>query len=161
MAKGTSARLNDSFVTLKPYIERALTDEDFRDNVRAALAAAGSVYGGLAKGRNGVAAASKLAGDKEIQHNIRRAFDELNEAGERLKGKKKSHKGRNTVLLAGFIVGVFYNPWTGPQTRQWLLDKIAGGDDLQPLESWDTSSFEMPDSVEEAEEAVEEAASSS
>jgi hypothetical protein len=166
MAKNTSARLNDSFTTLKPYIERALTDEDFRDNVRAALAAAGSVYGGLTKA-NGIASASKLAGDKRMQEQIRRAFEELNEAGDRLKGtKKRSHKGRNTVLLAGFIVGVFYNPWTGPQTRQWLLDKIAGGDDLQPLESWDTSTFDAPEgnggAAEEAlEDAIEEAKSKS
>ena len=37
------------------------------------------------------------------------------------------------VLLAGIIVGALYNPWTGPQTRDWLLDQIAGSDDLEPL----------------------------
>ena len=159
MAKTKADRLGTSFDTMKPYIERALTDDDFRNNVRAALTAGGAVYSDISRGRNGMAAATKLAGDKKTQENLRRAFDELNEAGYRLKGKKKSRKGRNTVLLVGFIVGIFYNPWTGPQSRQWLLDKIAGGDDLQPLEPWDvseTASFEP--AAESGEGAVEEAA---
>ena len=37
------------------------------------------------------------------------------------------------VLLAGIVVGALYNPWTGPQTREWLLEQIAGSDDLEPL----------------------------
>ena len=41
------------------------------------------------------------------------------------------------MLLAGLIAGALYNPWTGPQTRDWLMDKVAGDDDLQPLESYD------------------------
>jgi hypothetical protein len=158
MAKTKGDKLTDSFDSLKPYIERALTDDDFRNNVRTALSAAGAVYGDVAKGKNGMSAATKLAGDKKTQENLRRAFEELNAAGYRLKGKKKSRKGRKSVLLVGFIVGLFYNPWTGPQTRQWLLDRIAGGDDLQPLESWDTgeaaASFEADESVEQVAEAA-------
>ena len=30
------------------------------------------------------------------------------------------------VLLAGVIAGALYNPWTGPQTREKLMDMIAG-----------------------------------
>jgi hypothetical protein len=159
MAKKTAPRITETFDSLKPYIERALTDEEFRDNVRAALGAAGAVYGGM-KTKNGVAAsASKLATDKHVHENLKRAFEELNDAGDRLrKPEKKSRKGRNTVLLAGFIVGVFYNPWTGSQTRQWLLDKIAGGDDLQPLESWDVpTAYEEPSGAEAAGETDEAA----
>ena len=57
--------------------------------------------------------------------------------------KKKSHKGRNAMLLAGLVAGALYNPWTGPQTREWLLDKIAGDDDLQPLEGFDLPDAEV------------------
>ena len=41
------------------------------------------------------------------------------------------------LLLAGVIAGALYNPWTGPQTREKLMDIIAGNDDLQPLETFD------------------------
>ena len=69
----------------------------------------------------------------------RRAIEDLGEARRTtLKAKqKKSHKGRKMVLLAGIVAGALYNPWTGSQTREWLLDKIAGNDDLQPLETFD------------------------
>ena len=39
-------------------------------------------------------------------------------------------------------MGALYNPWTGEQTRQWLLDKVAGSDELEPLDSWETLSDE-------------------
>ena len=71
---------------------------------------------------------------------MRRALDDLLSAKDTLQGKKKkSHKGRNMVLLAGVIAGALYNPWTGPQTREKLLDMIAGQDDLQPLETFETT----------------------
>ena len=72
---------------------------------------------------------------------MRRALDDLMSAKDTLKGKKqkKSHKGRNMVLLAGIVAGALYNPWTGPQTREKLLDMIAGNDDLQPLETFEAS----------------------
>ena len=38
------------------------------------------------------------------------------------------------MLLAGLVAGALYNPWSGPQTREWLMDKVAGDDDLQPLD---------------------------
>ena len=73
-----------------------------------------------------------------MQENLRKALEEFGKAAGTLKGKKKkSHKGRNAMLLAGLIAGALYNPWTGPQTREWLMDKIAGDDDLQPLDGFD------------------------
>ena len=47
------------------------------------------------------------------------------------------------MLLAGLIAGALYNPWTGPQTRDWLTDKVAGDDDLQPLDGFDIPSEGM------------------
>ena len=41
------------------------------------------------------------------------------------------------MLLAGLVAGALYNPWSGPQTRDWLMDKVAGDDDLQPLDGFD------------------------
>ena len=60
------------------------------------------------------------------------------------------------------IAGALYNPWTGPQTREKLLDMIAGEDDLQPLDTFETTAASASESVEEtvaeAAESVETAA---
>jgi hypothetical protein len=129
--------------TLKPYLERALSDKEFRDDLKEALAAARKLYGPLAKEAskgNGIKSASRLATDAKVQENLRKALEDFGKAAETLKGKKKSHKARKTMLLAGLVAGALYNPWTGPTTRQWLLDKIAGDDDLQPLEGFEAPS---------------------
>ena len=137
MAKKTTEKLTDTVETLRPYVDRALKDEDFRSDLQDALEAARGLYGNLQK-RNGLTAgATKLATDKETQESLRRLVDDLQSAGDRLKGKKDSHKARNTLLLAGVIVGALYNPWTGDQTRKWIMDKVSGGDDLQPLDTYE------------------------
>ena len=51
-----------------------------------------------------------------MQENLRKALEEFGKAAGTLKGKKKkSHKGRNAMLLAGLIAGALYNPWSGPR----------------------------------------------
>ena len=117
-----------------------MSDSEFRDDLKEALSAARKLYGPLAKeaGKgNGIKSATRLATDAKVQENLRKALEDFGKAAETLKGKKKSHKARKTMLLAGLVAGALYNPWTGPNTRQWLLDKIAGDDDLQPLEGFD------------------------
>ena len=140
MAK-KDAKAAQTVETLKPYLDRALNDKEFRDDLKDALAAAKKLYGPLAKdAKDGGAArsASRLATDEKVQENLRKALEEFGKAAGTLKGKKKkSHKGRNAMLLAGLIAGALYNPWSGPQTREWLMDKVAGDDDLQPLEEFD------------------------
>jgi Iap family predicted aminopeptidase len=129
--------------TLKPYLDRALNDKEFRDDLKEALSAAKKLYGPLvkdAKDDGAAKSASRLATDEKVQENLRKALEEFGKAAGSLKGKKqKSHKGRNAMLLAGLIAGALYNPWSGPQTREWLMDKVAGDDDLQPLEEFDFS----------------------
>ncbi len=153
MAKKQPARIADTFETLKPYLERALTDDEFRADLKDALGAARELYGPLSKG-NGVAGSAKvLVTDKKAQEQIRRALVDLSSATSTLQGKKskkKSHKGRNAVLLAGVIAGALYNPWTGPQTRDKILDMIAGQDDLQPLDSFETAASDAGATIEDA-----------
>jgi hypothetical protein len=155
--KSQAAKLTDTFDTVKPYLERALHDDDFRNDLKDALQAARELYGPLSK-QNGVANSARvLATDKKAQEQLKRALDDLTSAKDTLKGKKKSHKGRNMVLLAGVIAGALYNPWTGPQTREKLMDLIAGDDDLQPLETFDAPAS---DAVSKAESATHDAADS-
>jgi hypothetical protein len=136
MAKKRNERLGVTVDTLRPYIERALKDDEFRGNVREAVDAARGVYGDLSKADGLTKSATKLATDKDVHGNLQRALAELTDAVERVQGTKggKGRKKRKTLLLAGVVAGALYNPWTGQSTRDWLLDKIAGEDDLAPLD---------------------------
>jgi hypothetical protein len=160
MAKKKAATtVSDTIETVKPYLERALNDEEFRNDLKDALAAARELYGPLSK-QNGVSGGARaLATDKKAQEQMRRAIDDLLSAKDTLQGKKKkSHKGRNMVLLAGIIAGALYNPWTGPQTREKLLDMIAGQDDLQPLDTFETMAADAGATIEDAAGEVAETA---
>jgi hypothetical protein len=152
MAK-KAAKVADTIDVLRPYLERALKDDEFRQDLKDALAAARELYGPLSKQKNGVAGPARaLATDKKAQEQLRRAIDDLMSAKDTLKGKKKSHKGRNMLILAGIVAGALYNPWTGPQTREKLLDMIAGEDELQPLETFDAAAASSMDAADVSDE---------
>src|SRR5438128_12416668 len=94
----TKEKLLDRTGSARPYIERALTDEDLRDNVRNAFESARQVYNELIGGRGAIPLATRVATDKDIQERLRDAIDELREAADRVQGKRE-HSGRNTTLL--------------------------------------------------------------
>jgi Ribonuclease G/E len=125
----TRDRISDKADTVKPYVERAIRDEQVRENVKSALAAARAVYEELLGGRGVTTVATRVATDKEVQENLRKAIDELREAAERVQGRTQSHTGRNLLLLAALAIGIFYNPVTGPATRKWVGDLIGGKDE--------------------------------
>jgi hypothetical protein len=128
MAK-TKDKVIDQAGNVKPYIERAMKDEDLRENVMTAFAAAKEVYDELIGNRGVTTVAKRVATDKDMQENLRKALDELREAADRIQGKK-DHGGRNsTLLLAGITLGILFNPMTGAQTRKWVSDKIFGSSD--------------------------------
>ena len=128
MAK-TKDKVRDSAGSVRPYVERAIKDEDLRENVRNAFESAREVYNELIGGRGVVAMGSRIAADKEMQDNLKDAIDELRTAARRLQGKEE-HTGRNTMLLlTGITLGILFNPATGPATRRWLSDRLFGGSD--------------------------------
>ena len=125
----TKDKVIDQASNVKPYIERAMKDDDLRENVMTAFAAAKEVYDELIGNRGVTTVARRVATDKEMQENLKKALDELRTAADRIQGKK-DHGGRNTtLLLAGITLGILFNPITGPQTRKWVSDKIFGGSD--------------------------------
>ena len=123
------AKAKDRVADVKPYVQRAIQDEELRDNLRSAFATARDVYDELIGGRGVSGVASKVASDKDIQDQLRSAIEDLRSAADRIQGKEE-HKGRNgSLLLAGIVLGILFNPMTGPETRRWLKDKIFGEDE--------------------------------
>jgi hypothetical protein len=122
-------RARDKVQDVKPYVRRAMEDEELRENLRNAYATARGVYDELLGNRGVTTVAKRVATDKDMQDNLKKALDELRQAADRVQGKK-DHGGRNsTLLLAGITLGILFNPITGPQTRKWISDKIFGSSD--------------------------------
>jgi hypothetical protein len=122
----TKERLYDTADTMKPYVDRALHDDDLHDNLKEAFKAARDVYAELLGNRNLTGTAMRAATDKDIQDNLKKAVEELRTAANRIQGKE-DHSARNTMLLlVGITAGILFNPMTGPQTRAWLMEKITG-----------------------------------
>ena len=120
------AKAKDRVADVKPYVKRAIQDEELRDSLRSAFSTARDVYDELMGGRGMTGVASKVASDEDIQKQLRSAIEDLRSAANRIQGKEE-HKGRNTsLLLVGIALGILFNPKTGPETRRWLKDKMFG-----------------------------------
>lgn len=123
------ASTKDRISDVRPYVERAVKDEDVRENVLAAFQAAREIYNELMGNRGVTTIAARVATDKDIQDKLREALDDLREAADRVQGKQE-HSGRNSMLLiTGITLGILFNPMTGPATRQWLKEKVLGPSD--------------------------------
>jgi hypothetical protein len=121
---------------LKPYVQRAMTDPELRDDLVAAFVAARSIYDQMSK-RQGFKGKAERVSEKDFQKQLKGLVGDLSDASEKIQGKK-SHKARNRVLLlTGVTLGVLYNPWTGQATRDWIMEQVAGGngDGLEEIES--------------------------
>jgi hypothetical protein len=127
MAK-TSEKVSDAAANVKPYVDRALHDAELRESVRSAYASARAIYDELLGNRGVTGMATRVASDRDIQDELRSAVADLRRASDRVRGieERKSHTG---LLLLGIVLGILFNPFTGPQTRKWLSDRVSGGGD--------------------------------
>ena len=123
------AKAKDRFEDAKPYVKRAIQDEELRENLRSAFATARDVYDELIGNRGVTGVATRVASDEDIQEQLRSAIGDLRSVADRIQGRE-AHKGRNSSLLfVGIALGILFNPITGPETRRWLKDTIFGADD--------------------------------
>jgi len=130
MRKST-AKVRVAAETARPYVERAITDEEFRESLRAAFVAAKEIYDELMPSK-GVSGLAKVAKDEDVQESLKRAVAELRHAADRIQEAEKpaeSHGARNLFLiLIGVAIGIFFNPFTGPETRRWVKGRVSGGE---------------------------------
>jgi gas vesicle protein len=125
----TRDKVYDAAGNVKPYVDRAMSDEKLREDVMSAFGTAKELYSELIGGRSAVTLATRVATDDEIREKLRDAVEDLRNAADRLQGKK-DHGGRTaTLLVAGIALGILFNPVTGPETRRWLKEMISGSDD--------------------------------
>ena len=128
MAK-TKDKVSDAASTVKPYVDRALHDEDLRENVRNAYESARTIYEQLIGPRKVTGIASRVATDKDLQDELKSVIAELREAANRVQGRKEHTSRNSTLLFIGIALGVLFNPITGPKAREWLSDRLFGGSD--------------------------------
>lgn len=125
----TKDKVSDAADNVKPYVDRALHDEELRESVRNAYESARTIYNELIGKRGVSGVATRIATDKDIQEELRSTITELRRAANRVQGREE-HKSRNsTLLFVGIALGVLFNPITGPATRKWLSDRLFGGGD--------------------------------
>ena len=123
-------KVYDAAGNVKPYVDRALSDEKLRADVLSAFATARDLYNELIANRTAATVATRVATDEEIRAKLKAAIEDLRSAANRLQGRRESDRKRGrTLLLLGILIGILFNPVTGPDTRKWIKDTISGGSD--------------------------------
>ena len=124
----SKAKVYGAAENIKPYVDRAMSDEKLRGDVIRAFKTANDLYRELMSDRDEpVRIAARVATDDDVRDKLRDALEDLRSASDRLKGKR-DHSARNTtLLLVGITLGLLYNPVTGPETRRFIKDMMGGG----------------------------------
>jgi hypothetical protein len=126
----STSKVRDAAESARPYVERAISDDEFRESLRGAFIAAKEIYDELIPQKGVTGLASKVAKDDDIQDSLKRAVVELRNAADRIQeADKPGHGFRNVFLiLIGVAIGIFFNPFTGPETRRWVKGRVSGGE---------------------------------
>ena len=134
-----------------PYVQRIVTDDELRDNVRVAFDAAKSAYDRLSSGK---APSKTLMDDKKLHKDLKEAAEALRDAGAALreapkkkkKGKRSGGFGRKLLLL---VIGAGAAVALSGGLRSKLLDALFGKE-----EEFDYTSTTSPASAAPAAQPV-------
>ncbi len=128
----TKERVANATSTARPYVERALRDQELHQSVRNAYGSARAVYDQLLQRRGMSHAATRLASDRDMQDELKNAIQEFRNAAARVQGVRDEpseprKSGRSgLLLLAGIALGILFNPVTGPWVRRQLAKRLFG-----------------------------------
>ena len=111
----TTERVTDAAGSVRPYVERAIKDEELRDNVKTAFTAAREIYDELLGDRGVTRVATKVATDQDIQENLRTAVERAPQRGRPAPGQGGDSSGRGVLLIAGIVLGAPLQPVDGPR----------------------------------------------
>jgi hypothetical protein len=109
-----------------PYVQRIVSDDDLRDNVRVAFESAKSAYERLS---NDKAPTKALMDDKKLHKDLKEAAEALRDAGSALRSAPKKQKkrsggfGRKLLLL---MIGAGAAVALSSDLRSKLLDALFG-----------------------------------
>jgi hypothetical protein len=121
-----TTRTYDSF---KPYVDRAIHDDEVRRNVLRAWGAARKVYGELS-GEDPISVVDKLSRKDKVRDDLDTTVQSLSEAIVRMSGEKRSKgHGWSFFMFAAVAVFVLFNPATGAGTRKWIKDHLLGSEE--------------------------------
>jgi len=115
-AAGKAVRSND-------YVQRLMTDEELRENLRNAFTSAKNAYGRI----NGKGPAKALD-DKKTQRELKDAASSFKEATDQLRGVKKK-KGRKGKLLLLALVSAGAALALSEGLRKKVLDAMFGAEE--------------------------------
>lgn len=131
----TKEKVADATATVRPYVERAIRDEELRRNVKDAYSSARALYASLLARNDMSHVATKLASDENVQAQLLNVVAQLRGAAGRVQQVQEEEaterrSARNSLLLAaGIAIGLLVNPLTGPSLRRWVKRKMFGGGD--------------------------------
>ena len=127
MAKKKAAAAAGAVAAAKdnPYVQRIVTDEELRDNVRVAFESAKSAYERLS---NGKAPTKVIMDDKKLHKDLKNAAEALRDAGSALreapqKKKRKGGLGRKLLVL---MIGAGIALAVSSDLRSKVLDALFG-----------------------------------
>jgi len=127
MAKNKAAAAAGAVAAAKdnPYVQRIVTDDELRDNVRVAFESAKSAYERLTNGKTPTKA---IMDDKKLHKDLKNAAEALRDAGSALreapqKKKRKGGLGRKLLVL---VVGAGVALAVSSDLRSKVLDALFG-----------------------------------
>jgi hypothetical protein len=108
-----------------PYVQRFIEDEELRANV---LSAYESARKAVKRMQNGKGPARAIVDDRKLQKELRTTADNLKEASERVRGKRrKRHRGRKLLML--MILGAAAALILSEDMRKAVLDRVFGAEE--------------------------------